>query len=111
MPSRADRSQFLEAWRGAIALLTKLRKQDPLGKPELQLMLNTGVEIHWQSGQDGNLTRVVRIESVAEAVRAYVCAGIIAEAEAVEEQHRLERALASGLQAVQSPHTKVPLPK
>lgn len=102
MPSRAERRQLLEAWRGATALLMKLRERDPRGRPELQLVPNTGVEIHWRSGRNGNLSRVLQVESVAEAVRAYVRAGVIAEDGAVEEQRRLERALASGLQ---SPHT------
>ena len=102
MPSRAERSQLLEVWRGATVLLMKLRELDPRGRPELQLVPDAGVEIHWRSGRNGNLKRVLQVESVAEAVRAYVRAGIIAKADAVEEQHRLEQALAAGLQ---SPHT------
>ena len=102
MPSRAERSQLLEVWRGATVLLMKLRELDPRGRPELQLVPDAGVEIHWRSGRNGNLNRVLQVESVAEAVRAYVRAGIIAKADAVEEQHKLEQALASGLQ---SPHT------
>ena len=102
MPSRAERRQLLEAWRGATALLLKLRERDPRGRPELQLVPNAGVEIHWRSGRNGDLSRVLQVESVAEAVRAYVRAGVISESGAVEEQRRLERALASGLQ---SPYT------
>lgn len=93
MPSRAERNRLLEAWRGATTLLAELRARDPLGKPELELISNTGVEIHWRSGRDRNLERILQVESVAEAVRAYVGAGIIAATEAATEQQKLERAL------------------
>ena len=105
MPDRAERDRHIEVWRGAAALLTTLKKKDPLGKPELQLAPDTGVEIHWRSGRSNNLGRVVQVESVAEAVRAYVAAGILAEADAVQEQRRLEGGLESGMRATQSPHT------
>ena len=105
MPGRAERDRFMEVWRGAIGLLTTLKEEDPSGKPELQLAPDAGVEVHWRSGRDGNLRRVVQVESVAEAVRAYVGAGIVTEAAAAEEQRRLEQALESRMQATQSPHT------
>ena len=105
MPGRAECNQLMEAWRGATALLTTLKEEDPLGKPELQLVPDTGVEIHWRSGRDDNLRRVVQVESVAEAVRAYVGAGIVTEADAAKEQRRLEQELESGMRATQSPHT------
>ena len=91
MPSRAERNRLLEAWRGAIGLLRALRAQDPQGRPELQLIPETGVEIHWRNG---NLKRILQVESVAEAVRAYVGAGIIEATEAPIEQRKLEQALA-----------------
>ena len=105
MPGRAERDRFMEVWRGAIVLLTTLREEDPPGKPELQLAPDTGVEVHWRSGRDGSLRRVVQVESVAEAVRAYVGAGIVTETDAVEEQRRLEQELGSRMRATQSPHT------
>ena len=105
MPGRAERDRFMEVWRGTIGLLTTLKEEDPSGKPELQLAPDTGVEVHWRSGQDGNLRRVLQVESVAEAVRAYVGAGIVTEAAAAEEQRRLEQALESRMRATQSPHT------
>ena len=105
MPSREERSQLMEVWRGATALLTTLKEQDPLGKPELQLALGAGVEIYWRSGRDDNLRRVVQVESVAEAVRAYVGVGIVTEADAAQEQRRLEQELGSGMRAMQSPDT------
>ena len=95
MPSRTDRSRLLEAWRGVAALLAKLKAQDPQGEPELKLLPETGVEIHWRSGLNGNLCRVMQVESVAEAMRACVRAGIVKEADAAEEQHKLEQSLAS----------------
>ena len=94
MPGRAERNQLLEVWRGATGLLTVLKAQDPEGSPELQLIPETGVEIHWRPGRNGNLKRILQVESVAEAVRAYVGAGIIAATEAAAEQRKLERALA-----------------
>ena len=105
MPGRAERDRFMEVWRGATVLLTTLKEEDPLGKPVLQLAPDTGVEIRWRSGRDGNLRRVVQVESVAEAVRAYVGAGIVTEADATEEQRRLEQDLESRMRAAQSPHT------
>lgn len=105
MPGRADRGRFMEVWRGATALLTTLKEEDPLGKPELQLAPDIGVGVHWRSGRDGNLRRVVQVESVAEAVRAYVGAGIVTEADAAVEQRRLEQELVSRMRATQSPHT------
>ena len=104
MPDKAERNRLMEVWRGAAALLTTLKKKDPLGKPELQLAPDTGVEIHWRSGRSNNLGRVVQVESVAEAARAHVAAGILAEADAVQEQRRLEGELESGMRATQSPH-------
>ena len=105
MPGRAERDRFMEVWRGAIGLLTTLKEEDPLGKPELQLTPDAGVEVHWRSGQGGSLRRVVQVESVAEAVRAYVGAGIVTEADAAAEQRRLGQALESRMRATQSPHT------
>ena len=104
MPGRAERNRFMEAWRGSAALLRKLKEKDPLGKPELQLAPDTGVEIHWRSGRSDNLERVVQVESVAEAVRAYIEAEILTEATAAQEQRRLERDLESAMRATQSPH-------
>ena len=104
MPARSERNQLMEVWRGATALLTTLNEEDPRGRPELQLAPDTGVEIHWRSGQDGNLRRVVQVESVAEAVRAYAGAGIVTEADVAEEQRRLEQALESRIRATQNPH-------
>ena len=105
MPDRAERNRFIEVWRGAAALLTTLKEKDPLGKPELQLAPDAGVEIHWRWGRSDNLERVVQVESVAEAVRAYVGAGILTEANAAQEQRRLEGELKSGMWASQSTHT------
>lgn len=105
MPGREERDRFMEVWRGAVGLLTTLKEEDPLGKPELQLAPDAGVEVHWRSGRDGNLRRVVQVESVAEAVRAYVGAGIVTEADAAAEQRRLGQALESRMWATQSPHT------
>ena len=48
MPGRAERNRLLEVWRGATALLTELRAQDPRGVPELQLVPDTGVVVHWR---------------------------------------------------------------
>ena len=103
MPGRAERDRFMEVWRGAIVLLTTMKEEDPLGKPELQLVPDTGVQIHWRSGRDGNLRRILQVESVAEAVRAYVGAGVVTETDAAEEQRRLEQELESGMRAAQSP--------
>lgn len=93
MPGRAERDRFLELWRGATALLTNLKAQDPHGEPNLQLVPDAGLEVHWRSGQSGILRRVLQVESVAEAVRAYVGAGIVAAERAAAEQHKLEQAL------------------
>ena len=105
MPGRAERNRLIEVWRGAAALLTILKEKDPLGKPELQLATGTGVGIHWRSGRGGNLERVVQVESVAEAMRAYIAAGILTQADAAQEQRRLEGELELGMRATQSPHT------
>ena len=105
MPGREERDRFMEVWRGAVGLLTTLKEEDPLGKPELQLAPDAGVEVHWRFGRDGNLRRVVQVESVAEAVRAYVGAGIVTEAAAAAEQRRLGQELESRRRATQSPHT------
>lgn len=94
MPGRSERNQLLEAWRGATALLIELQADDPEGRPELQLIPDAGVEIHWRSGRNSDLRRVLQVESVAEAVRAYVGAGIIAATEAAATQHELEDTLA-----------------
>ena len=51
----------------------------------------TGIEIHWRSGNDGELTRVIQVESIFEAVRAYVAAGILREQDALEELRRLRK--------------------
>lgn len=93
MPSRAERDRFMAAWRGAITLLATLKEKDPLGKPELQLVPDTGLEICWHSEGDGHLQRVVQVESVAEAIRAYTGAGLVSEADAAQEQSRLEQEL------------------
>ena len=105
MPGRAERDRFMEVWRGAVVLLTTLKEEDPLGEPKLQLVPDAGVEVHWRSGRDGSLRRVVQVESVAEAVRAYVGAGIVAEADEAEKQRRLEQELESRMWATQSPHS------
>ena len=94
----------MEAWRGAVALLTARKEEDPQGKPELRLAPGAGVEIHWRSGRDNKLSRVLRVESVAEAVRAYVGTGIVTEADAAEERRRLERKLESEMRAPRRPH-------
>lgn len=65
-----------------------------MGKPELQVVTDVGVVLRWRSARDDEATRVVQVESVAEAVRAYVRAGIVAEADATKEQQRLEQELA-----------------
>ena len=91
MPGRAERDRFMEAWRGATALLTTLKEEDPPGKPELRPAPDAGVDIHWRSGRDDKPRRVLRVESVAEAIRAYVGAGFVTEADAAEERRRLER--------------------
>ena len=95
LPGRAERDRFVEVWRGAATLLMALKKEDPMGKPELQVVPDTGVELHWQSGRGQGRRRIVQVESVAEAMRAYVRAGIVTEADATKEQHRLEEELAS----------------
>ena len=99
MPGRAERDRFIEVWRGAALLLAKLRKEDPLGTPELQVVPDSGVEVHWRSGRDKDRRRVVQVESVAEAIRAYVEAGIVTESDAKEEQRRLEQELASEMRS------------
>ncbi len=103
MPGREERDRFVEVWRGAAVLLTTLKKEDPLGRPELQVAPDVGVALHWRSARDDELTRVVQVESVAEAVRAYVGAGIVAEADATKEQRRLEQELASEMRTRKSP--------
>lgn len=99
MPSRAERERFIAVWRGAIALLTTLREKDPLGKPELQLVPDTGLEIHWRFGTDDHLQRVIQVESVAEAMRAYIGAGLVSKADAAQEQGRLERELTAWMRS------------
>ena len=105
MPGREERDRFMEVWRGAAALLATLKEKDPLGRPELQWVPGTGVEVHWRSGRDRSLRRIVQVESVAEAVRACVGAGIVTEAGAAEEQRRLGQELESRMRATQSPQT------
>ena len=61
------------------------------------MVRGTGIEIHWRSGNDGELTRVIQVESVFEAVRAYVAAGILREQDASEESHRLRKAMEAQL--------------
>ena len=95
VPNRAERDRFIKVWRGATVLLTTLKKEDPSGTPELQVVPDSGVEVHWRSGRDKDRRRVVQVESVAEAIRAYVEAGIVTESDAREEQRRLEQELAS----------------
>ena len=104
MPSRAERDRFMEAWRGATALLTALKEGDPLGKPELRLAPDAGVVVHWRTGRGNKLRRVLQVESVAEAVRAYVGAGFVTEADAAEERRKLERELGSGMRATRLPY-------
>ena len=96
----------MEVWRGATVLLATLRDEDPLGRPELHWVPDIGVEVHWRSGRDGSLRRILQVESVAEAVRACVGAGIVTEADAAEEQRRLGQELESRMRATQSPHTE-----
>ena len=107
MPSKAERRQLMEAWRGAITLLRELREKDPAGKPEVHLAPGTGLKLQWRSGQDNRLKGVVRVESVAEAVRAYVGAGILTEAEAAREQRRLERELEVGTEVERDPYGRM----
>ena len=52
--------------------------------------------MHWRSGGSGKLRRILQVESVAEAIRAYVGAGIVKAADAPVERDKLERALAEG---------------
>lgn len=92
-PNRLERIQFLKVWRGADSLLADLRKKDPHGEPQLKLVPGTGVEVHWRSGKDGELTRVIQVESVSEAVRAYVASGILQEEDAPRELHKLRTSL------------------
>ena len=103
MPGKAERERFMEVWRGAIALLKNLKKEDPSGKPELQVVPGRGLELHWRSGHDGDQRRVVQVESVAEAVRAYVGAGLLSEADAAKEQSRLEQDLTTQMHNTPSP--------
>ena len=93
----------MQVWRGAIALLKTLKKEDPSGKPELLAVPDRGLELHWRSGHDGHLRRVVQVESVAEAVRAYVGAGLLSEADAAKEQRRLEQDLTTQMHNAPSP--------
>lgn len=81
----------IEASAGDIRKLTDEKEEDPQGKPVLRLAPRAGVEIHWRSGRDNKLSCVLRVESVAEAVRDYVGTGIVTEADAAEERRRLER--------------------
>ena len=97
LPSKAERTQLVEIWRGAVELLAVLKGKDPQGKPELRLVPDIGVAIHWRSGQDNSVERVVQVESVAEAVRAYIGAGLVTKADAVETQRRLEQELVQGM--------------
>ena len=103
MPGRLERDRFLEAWHGAGALLESLRNKDPHGKPELKFVPGTGVEIHWRSGDDGSLARIIQVESVFEAVRAYIAAGIVPKEKGPEELCRLKRCLESNLPCSQNP--------
>ena len=103
MPGRAERDRFLEAWQGAGALLEILRGNDPRGMPELKLVPGTGIEIHWRSGDDGSLARIIQVESVFEAVRAYIAAGIVPEEKGPEALSRLKRCLESDLPYGQNP--------
>ena len=103
MPGRAERDRFMEVWRGAIALLKTLKKEDLSGKPELLAVPDRGLELHWRSGRDGRQRRVVQVESVAEAVRAYVGAGLLSEADAAKEQSRLEQDLTTQMHDTPSP--------
>ena len=107
MPSRKDRSQLMEVWRGAIASLTRLRREDPKGRPVLELVPHIGMKIQWRSGRNETPKDVARVESVAEAVRAYVGAGILTEKEAQAEQQRLEQELAAGTQAAQDTYSEI----
>ena len=102
-PRRSERDLFLEAWRGADALLENLRAKDQKGGPKLKLVRGIGIEIHWRSGDDGELTRVIQVESVFEAVRAYVAAGILREQDAPEEVRRSQKCLEPQLKNRQQP--------
>lgn len=105
MPNRSERRRFLEAWRGAVVMLAMLKRDDPLGEPELRLLPDSGVEVHWRSSFDESPRRIVQVESVAEAVRAYVGAGILTAGEAEQEQHKLEQKLESGMRAARDLQT------
>ena len=94
-PSSSERDKFLEVWRGADSLLANLRRNDPHGEPQLKLVAGTGVEIHWRSGNNGTLTKVIQVESVSEAVHAYVASGILREEDAPKELRKLRRILKS----------------
>ena len=109
MPSKAERKQLMEAWRGATTLLRELTEKDPAGKPEVHLVPGTGLKLQWRSGQDDSLKDVVWVESVAEAVRAYVGAGIMTETEAAQEQRRLEQELEGGaeVEVKQNPYGRM----
>ena len=103
MPGKAERDRFMEVWRGAIALLKTRKKEDPSGKPELVVVPDRGLELHWRSGRDDRQRRVVQVESVAEAVRAYVGAGLLSEADAAKEQGQLEQDLTTQMHRTPSP--------
>lgn len=89
-PKRPERDLLIEAWKGASTLLSNLRKQDPNGEPVVKLLRELGIEIHWQSGKDASLTRVVQVESLDEAARACVAAGISASGDAEQVLRELK---------------------
>ena len=105
MPDRSERKRFLEAWRGAVRMLAMLKTDDPRGKPELRVVPDSGVEVHWKSSRDENPRRIVQVESVAEAMRAYVGAGIVAAADAAQEQYKLEQELESRMRTARDLQT------
>ena len=105
-PNRAERSRFVEVWRGAVAMLTTLKRDDPQGKPELRLVRDSGVEVHWRSGCGEAPRLIAQVESVAEAVRAYVGAGIVTEADAAKERQKLEQELESRIQTKWDPRAE-----
>ena len=83
--------------------MKNLRTRDHHGEPQLKLVRVTGTKIHWRSGDDGELTRVVQVESVFEAVRAYVAAGILRQQDMQEEVLRLQKTLEPQLKNRQKP--------
>lgn len=89
-PKRTERELLIEAWKGASTLLSDLKKQDPNGKPIIKLLRELGIEIHWQSGKNASLTRVVQVESLDEAARACVAAGIFASGDSEQVLRRLK---------------------